>query len=378
MVRAADRRRCRRPRPRAPAPTRSRRARRASARRPTPGACPRAPAPPRPPPAGPRGRSPRRRGQRLAPKWRDRPWPRRSRLKTSKPARRQVVGEAPRGQVPGVAVLPEAVHEQHRRPRPARSSARALAHHRQRHRAAGDDDFLAERPDLVPVDAAARRCVRGGSRGLARATLPRAPVSSVASRAPALASSASPPSPSRSPRHETPHRLAATLVLVALAVAPLALAQTTRQAQEEGREARGLGVSVDRRARRRRPPPRRRRRPPPADERRRAATKELPATPPERSGTSPTRRRSPRSATTSSACATAATSSRSSSSNLFVDDGATIYSNVVGLELDIAQGRPLDRSSWLTYANYGTGDTLFQQKDKPRRPTTTTRSSTAA
>jgi hypothetical protein len=49
--------------------------------------------------------------------------------------------------------------------------------------------------------------------------------------------------------------------------------------------------------------------------------------------------------------------------NFFVDDGGTVYSNSIGLELDMRQdGRSM--IPWLVYTDYGMGDTLFLTKGK--------------
>src|SRR5262249_1548914 len=53
--------------------------------------------------------------------------------------------------------------------------------------------------------------------------------------------------------------------------------------------------------------------------------------------------------------------------NLFVDEGATIYSNSIGAELDIRKdGFSLIPA--LSYTEYGTGDILFKEKNKPDIP----------
>ena len=53
--------------------------------------------------------------------------------------------------------------------------------------------------------------------------------------------------------------------------------------------------------------------------------------------------------------------------NLFVDDGATVYSNYIGVELDIrSEGH--STIPWIAYANYSFGDTLFHEKGKPDDP----------
>jgi hypothetical protein len=49
--------------------------------------------------------------------------------------------------------------------------------------------------------------------------------------------------------------------------------------------------------------------------------------------------------------------------NLFVSDGATVYSNTIGAELDMRQdGKSL--IPWIAYTSYSTGDILFLQKGK--------------
>ncbi len=53
--------------------------------------------------------------------------------------------------------------------------------------------------------------------------------------------------------------------------------------------------------------------------------------------------------------------------NLFVDDGGTVYSNYVGIELDMREGGH-STIPWIAYANYGFGDTLFLEKGKPDLP----------
>ena len=50
--------------------------------------------------------------------------------------------------------------------------------------------------------------------------------------------------------------------------------------------------------------------------------------------------------------------------NLFVDEGATVFSNTVGIELDVRK----DGFSFIpavSYVEYGTGDILFREKGKP-------------
>jgi hypothetical protein len=50
--------------------------------------------------------------------------------------------------------------------------------------------------------------------------------------------------------------------------------------------------------------------------------------------------------------------------NFFVDDGGTVYSNSLGLELDMRQdGRSM--IPWIQYTDYSMGDTVFLTKGKP-------------
>ncbi len=49
--------------------------------------------------------------------------------------------------------------------------------------------------------------------------------------------------------------------------------------------------------------------------------------------------------------------------NLFVDDGATIYSNSVGIEFDLRKNGS-STIPWIQYSDYNTGDILFLQKGK--------------
>jgi hypothetical protein len=47
--------------------------------------------------------------------------------------------------------------------------------------------------------------------------------------------------------------------------------------------------------------------------------------------------------------------------NLFVDEGATVYTNMFGIELDMRKGGQ-SMIPWIVYADYSMGDTLFHQK----------------
>lgn len=54
--------------------------------------------------------------------------------------------------------------------------------------------------------------------------------------------------------------------------------------------------------------------------------------------------------------------------NMFVNDGATLFSNSAGIEMDIRSDGH-STIPWISYANYDTGDILFYQKGKPDDPT---------
>ncbi|HZU81283.1 MAG TPA: hypothetical protein VE987_00120, partial [Polyangiaceae bacterium] len=47
--------------------------------------------------------------------------------------------------------------------------------------------------------------------------------------------------------------------------------------------------------------------------------------------------------------------------SLFVDEGGTFYSNLIGVELDVRKNGQ-SMIPWIAYADYSTGDTLFHQK----------------
>jgi len=53
--------------------------------------------------------------------------------------------------------------------------------------------------------------------------------------------------------------------------------------------------------------------------------------------------------------------------NLFVSEGATIYSNSFGAEIDIRKGGQ-SMIPWIQYTDYSTGDILFLQKGQPNIP----------
>jgi hypothetical protein len=53
--------------------------------------------------------------------------------------------------------------------------------------------------------------------------------------------------------------------------------------------------------------------------------------------------------------------------NLFVNDGATVYSNTVGIALDMRK-EGHSTIPWITYTDYGLGNTIFFEKSKPDQP----------
>jgi hypothetical protein len=53
--------------------------------------------------------------------------------------------------------------------------------------------------------------------------------------------------------------------------------------------------------------------------------------------------------------------------NLFVNDGATVYSNTVGLALDMRK-EGHSTIPWITYTDYGLGNTIYFEKNKPDAP----------
>lgn len=170
------------------------------------------------------------------------------------------------------------------------------------------------------------------------------------------------------------HRLTATIILVAMAAAPLALAQTPRHKKKGTNAAASASASASASA--------------PASASASAAPADTPA---------------PSTAPDASASASASASSGLPDTppdtgslatdtkeepgkryyfvgaryhgnlvpqfleNLFVNDGATIYSNSFGFELDMRSDGH-STIPWIIYSNYDTGDILFYQKGKPDDP----------
>jgi hypothetical protein len=153
--------------------------------------------------------------------------------------------------------------------------------------------------------------------------------------------------------------LAATVVLAAMAIAPLALAQTATKPKKKGATpaASASVTAAPDPTPAPEPPP-----PPPADSA--EPKKELPATPPEKQWDVTDTKQEPSKRYYFVGARYRGDVIPKFMINLFVNGGKTIYSNAVGLELD-SRKDGFSTVFALTYQNYGTGDMLFLQKDKP-------------
>ena len=162
------------------------------------------------------------------------------------------------------------------------------------------------------------------------------------------------------------HRFTATIVLVALAAAPLALAQTTKPKKKKGADA-AASASASASAAPldlapAAPPP-----PPAPEPSASAAPSALPDTPPEGAGLATDTKEEPGKRYYFIGARYRGNLVPQFLENLFVNDGATIFSNSFGFELDM---RTDGHSTipWIQYSNYDTGDILFFQKGKPDDP----------
>ena len=157
------------------------------------------------------------------------------------------------------------------------------------------------------------------------------------------------------------HSVAASLVLTALAIAPLALAQTTTKPKKKG--AKPAATAAPEPTPEPAPPPT----PPPAE----AAspdtteTKALPATPLEKGWDITDTREDPSKRYYFVGLRYRGDVIPKFLVNAFVDGGATIYSNAVGVELD-SRKDGFSTVFGLTLQNYNTGDLLFLEKNKPQ------------
>jgi hypothetical protein len=160
--------------------------------------------------------------------------------------------------------------------------------------------------------------------------------------------------------------LAATLVLVVLAAAPLALAQSGTKPKKRTKPAASASAEP---AATPEPAPDPAPATAPADESTsapdKAEKKELPVTPPEKSGgDSSDTREDPNKAYYFIGLRYRGTVIPKFMVNLFVNEGSTFYSNTVAGELDIRKDNH-STDVWFGYTGFGFGDTLFWQKDKP-------------
>jgi len=160
------------------------------------------------------------------------------------------------------------------------------------------------------------------------------------------------------------HTLGATLVLVALAIAPLALAQTTTKPKKGAKPAASASATVTAT-----PAPT----PDPAPPTPAAADdsantdapkKALPETPPDKGWDTSDTREDPSKRYYFFGLRYRGDIIPKFLINAFVDGGATIYSNAVGLELD-SRKDGFSTVFGLTLQNYNTGDLLFLQSGKP-------------
>jgi len=162
------------------------------------------------------------------------------------------------------------------------------------------------------------------------------------------------------------HTLGATLVLVALAIAPLALAQTTTKPKKGAKPAASASATATAAP----DPPPDPAPPTPAAADDTANTdapkkKALPETPPEKGWDTSDTREDPSKRYYFFGVRYRGDVIPKFLINAFVDGGATIYSNAVGLELD-SRKDGFSTVFGLTLQNYNTGDLLFLQSGKPQ------------
>jgi hypothetical protein len=164
-------------------------------------------------------------------------------------------------------------------------------------------------------------------------------------------------------------RLAAMLVVVAIAVAPLAVAQTTttttttptKPKKKGAKPAASASASAAPVATPEPPPPPPP--PPPAEEAASEAPAKPPPPPPKEWDTSDTKE-DPAERYYFVGLRYRGNVIPQFLTSLFVDRGATIFSNEIGIELD-SRKDGFSTNFALTYANYDTGDILYLQKGKP-------------
>jgi hypothetical protein len=164
------------------------------------------------------------------------------------------------------------------------------------------------------------------------------------------------------------HRFTAAIVLVAMVAAPLALAQTTKPKKKKGAAAAAsASASVSAAPVDTTPPAASSAPPVEAAPEASASASALPDTPPEGAGLATDTKEEPGKRYYFVGARYRGNLIPQFLENIFVNDGATIFSNSVGLELDM---RTDGHSTipWIQYSNYDTGDILFFQKGKPDDP----------
>jgi hypothetical protein len=168
------------------------------------------------------------------------------------------------------------------------------------------------------------------------------------------------------------HRFTAAIVLVAMAVAPFALAQTTKPKKKGSKTAASASASASAPASASAsaaaadtPSPDASAAP--SDSAAPSASSALPETPPEGAGLATDTKEEPGKRYYFVGARYRGNLVPQFLMNLFVNDGATIFSNSIGIELDM---RSENHSTipWILYSNYDTGDILFYQKGKPDDP----------
>jgi len=157
--------------------------------------------------------------------------------------------------------------------------------------------------------------------------------------------------------------LAATLVLVALAVAPLALAQTTTKPKKKGAKP-AASASVSAAPEPPPPPPEPPPPPPPPPEESASAAEPAPPPPPAKEWDTSDTKEDPTQRYYFVGLRYRGDVIPQFLTGLFVDRGATIFSNALGVELD-SRKDGFSTVFALTYQNYNTGDILYLQKNQP-------------
>lgn len=159
------------------------------------------------------------------------------------------------------------------------------------------------------------------------------------------------------------HRLSATLVLALLALAPLAFAQTGKAGKKKGTKG-APSASASAPAEEAAPPaPPPEPTPAPEASASASAASDLPVTPPDTGAKDTDTAEEKGERYYFVGARYRGNLVPQFLMNLFVNEGATVFSNSVGLELDM---RTDGHSTipWISYANYDTGNMLFLQKGK--------------